>query len=291
MASHVSLTEGDITEALKKRYKSPEYAFLPQIRNQTGFGRVTRTADGVAMSLWPSRGLTLTGFEIKCYRGDWLSELKNPEKAEEIMQYCDFWYVVCPAPVNGHSVIQEGEVPATWGLMNVYESGTLKVIKTAPQLEAKEVSKKFLAAILRGVDGYCAPLAAVDKARERGVREGIESERKKSERESESYRIQIADLNRDIREFEKASGVSLRWQAGRMGKAVGLFLDGGARKAMEKQLFDLQHTARCINMQIEESLKHLKEANENNQAFDRVPEHERRSSQDDRDGGEGVLEV
>ena len=44
--------------------------------------------------VWPSRGLYLHGFEIKVHRNDWLRELKNPAKAEEIAGYCHFWWVV-----------------------------------------------------------------------------------------------------------------------------------------------------------------------------------------------------
>src|SRR5688572_18266988 len=78
---------------LAKRFAPSAYAFLPQLRNGTGFGR-TRTADAVAMSLWPSRGIYLHGFEIKVGRGDWLSELRQPEKAEEIARFCKYWSLV-----------------------------------------------------------------------------------------------------------------------------------------------------------------------------------------------------
>ena len=61
------MNEGGVFEALKTRYNSPEYCLLPQVRNSTGYSSKVRTADAIAMSLWPSRGLTLTGFEAIWY--------------------------------------------------------------------------------------------------------------------------------------------------------------------------------------------------------------------------------
>ena len=61
------MNEGGVFEALKTRYNSPEYCLLPQVRNSTGYSSKVRTADAIAMSLWPSRGLTLTGFKAIWY--------------------------------------------------------------------------------------------------------------------------------------------------------------------------------------------------------------------------------
>ena len=101
-----SFTASDIEDLLSNRFCAPAWAFLPQVRNGTGFLNVTRTVDAIAMGLWPSRGLYMHGFEIKVRRGDWLNELRNPEKAEEIGQFCDFFWVVAPK-----EVIKFEEVP------------------------------------------------------------------------------------------------------------------------------------------------------------------------------------
>lgn len=106
------MTAEDIERELIKRYPSGEYAYFSQVRNGTGFSAETRTADAMVLSLWPSRGLELYGFEIKVRRSDWLSELKNPKKADELSQYCDYWYIVTPS-----GIVEIGELPATWGLM------------------------------------------------------------------------------------------------------------------------------------------------------------------------------
>jgi len=82
------VTEADVLDALRYRHRPPAWAFLEKVRNGTGYQRDARTADAIAMSVWPSRGLTLHGFEVKVVRGDWLRELRDPEKADEFFKYC-----------------------------------------------------------------------------------------------------------------------------------------------------------------------------------------------------------
>ena len=78
-----------IEDALRFSFPEDQYALLFEVRNSTGYGKRIRSADALAMSLWPSRGLELIGFEIKRSRIDWLKELSQPEKAEEICRFCD----------------------------------------------------------------------------------------------------------------------------------------------------------------------------------------------------------
>ena len=80
------MTASAIINALAAKFKAPEYAFLTEVRNSVGFSSKVRTADAMAMSLWPSRGLYMTGFEVKVSRADWKKELEQPEKAEELAQ-------------------------------------------------------------------------------------------------------------------------------------------------------------------------------------------------------------
>ena len=59
------ITAQHILEALGNEYVGDAYAFLSQLRNGTGYGKSTRTADAISMCLWPSRGLEIEGYEIK----------------------------------------------------------------------------------------------------------------------------------------------------------------------------------------------------------------------------------
>src|SRR3990167_7665245 len=43
-----------VFQLLRERYPSPAWAFLEEVRNQTGFGRTIRTPDALPMSLYPA---------------------------------------------------------------------------------------------------------------------------------------------------------------------------------------------------------------------------------------------
>jgi hypothetical protein len=162
------MTEKDIADLIEKKYTGDAYAFLPQVANGTG-GHKERTADALVMSLWPSRGLHLYGFEIKVSRGDWLGELKKPEKAESIAQYCDFWYVVAP-----EGIANVEEVPPNWGLMCPSANGLcLQIKKQAVELKPKDISKVFLAALLRKASATITPEARTIEAYNKGRKEGM----------------------------------------------------------------------------------------------------------------------
>lgn len=141
------LSEGQLVALLRQRYPSPQFAFFAGVRNSTGYARTVRTADALAMSLWPSRGLALHGFECKSARHDWLRELGDPEKADEIAGYCDFWWIVA----GGDNVVKldTDNAPPTWGVLVPNAKGTLRVVREAKPLEPKPLTRQFLAAVLR----------------------------------------------------------------------------------------------------------------------------------------------
>src|SRR5512137_2876743 len=81
-----AVTEATVYAAIQRMFKAPAFILLAGVRNQTGYTRRVRTADALAVSVFPSRGLYAVGFEIKTDRGDWRRELADPEKSEEIMR-------------------------------------------------------------------------------------------------------------------------------------------------------------------------------------------------------------
>src|SRR3990167_2764101 len=117
------MTTAEVMFALSKKYDHESYAFLPEVRNSTGFSGAVRTADAIVMGLWPSRGIELEGFEIKTSRQDWMNEIKQPDKSDAIAKYCDRWWLV----IGDEKIVKDGELPATWGLMVPGKNNTLKV--------------------------------------------------------------------------------------------------------------------------------------------------------------------
>lgn len=234
--------EFSVEGALRHRFRQPEWAILFEVRNRTGYGAVTRTADAIAMSLYPSRGLEIVGIEIKKSRGDWLAELRQPDKSAEIQQYCDRWFVA----VSSDHIVGPGELPKTWGLLT--PRGSRLIVKVeAPRLKSKPINRAFLASLMRN--------AHVNNASGAEIQHAVEIEREKlriehkSDREAERSRVnrQFDELNRAVIEFEKASGVSIRhaWDMPKIGEAVSFIRNGGL-EAKEKELRRFADSAESI---------------------------------------------
>lgn len=148
-----------IETLLRETYCQPEWCIFFEVGNGTG-NNARRWADAVAFNCFPSRGLEINGFEIKTSRGDWLREMKQPEKAEPVFQYCDKWWLV-----TTENVVKDGELPIVWGHKE-WRDGKLRTVKMAPQLESpKAVTRTFMSACMRAAMKYDDRRlkAAVDK--------------------------------------------------------------------------------------------------------------------------------
>lgn len=204
----------EIRQRLRAYHEGPEWVIQFEVGNSTG-GHVKRHADAVAMSIWPSRGYKIFGYEIKVSRSDWLSELKNPQKAEEVGQYCDAWFIVSPP-----DIVNEVEIPDTWGWM-VPAGKSLRIRKQPVVKKVTELSRGFVAAMLRRGHDDVDHIVA-DKVRrlrlddEKTIRERVE-------RELQGRSRQYTDLKKAVEEFEEQSGIKIdRYGGGNIGKKVKL---------------------------------------------------------------------
>jgi len=195
-------TESSMTRLLEKRYAPPHYAFLSQVRNGTGFQRRTvRTADGLAMSLWPSRGIHLNGFEIKVSLADFKKEVSTPEKAEDIAQHCHFWWIVAP----NTKVAPLEMMPPGWGLLILDDAGEKLVVAKEALLNKDPVTPDWLmiASILRNASESMIPLATLKEYKEKfedGVR-ASEAARTKHQLESMGQRAkELVEKEQALRE-------------------------------------------------------------------------------------------
>lgn len=154
-APEVKWTERMMLDLIHERYSKvnpgngPRYVVAEHVRNQCGFGGYwgtgpLRTADAMAVDLWPSSSHLIHGFEVKVSRSDWLTELKDPEKAEAFKPYCDHWWLVVP-----DADIVRSDLPLGWGLLAVAPNGALRVRKQAPKLDRQPMPFEMTAAWLR----------------------------------------------------------------------------------------------------------------------------------------------
>jgi hypothetical protein len=232
---------------LSKKYAAPMYAFMPQLRNGTGYRSTVRTADAIAFSLWPSRGLYLHGFEIKVNRGDWLNELRNPAKAEEHAQFCQYWSLVI-----AEGIADPMEVPLGWGLIVASKDGELTEVRKAPDREPAPLSTPFIAAMFRNVNESIAFLKPsyvhVDDIEAR-VASRSRSAPRQATRHERICRETLKDLEETVRKFEEASGVSIDgYDSERVGKAVEAVLRIGADQILSNLQASIDRAQQSIDV-------------------------------------------
>jgi hypothetical protein len=258
-AARSAWTTEQVVTALRTRYAAPAFALLTEVPDGTG-GQKVRTADALAMSLWPSRGLTLHGFEVKASRGDWLKELALPSKAERFWRYCDYWWLA----VGDAGLVKEAELPPTWGLL-APRGDKLQVVREATVLTPEPIDRAFLAALFRKVgEAACSPEELQQKliaARE----EAITLHRSSIERDVKHLREDHAALLTKVRDFETASGITIaeRWgtAAADVGRAVRLVLDGeAATKSARKNIEWMRNCMRQIDGELSKVLDGPREA-------------------------------
>lgn len=158
LALPVKFTERHMLDLLQARYDVPygngnRWVGAEHVRSHAGFD-ARRTADYISMDLWPSKGLQLHGHEVKVSRSDWLTELRDPSKADEFKRYMDRWWLVVP----DRSIVRD-DLPDGWGLMDV-SAGRLRVVVQAPKLDPLPVPKHLLATMLRATAVTAARRAA-----------------------------------------------------------------------------------------------------------------------------------
>jgi hypothetical protein len=197
----------NVWNALRRRYKTPEWALFSEVRDKLGWAG-KGSCDALAFGLWPSRGMAMLGFEIKTDRGDWLRELKKPEKAERFATLCDEWWVVTTPDV----IRDESELPSGWGWLYLAKRGrivakNLKVKRAAtPKPNHPELPREFIAALLRRAHAMTEEGDLIKAAREEGYDNGFEEGRKKNEAASEIrvLKSQVSAAQREVKLYEQA---------------------------------------------------------------------------------------
>jgi hypothetical protein len=201
------MNSGEVVSALRVHFPKDAYALLEQVGNGTGYN-VSRHADALVMSLWPSRGLDITGIEVKVSRADWKRELDKPDKAEPIAKYCDFWAIAAP-----QGLIDPLTLPEPWGLLEACPKAdgfVIKVVKRAERLEPKAIDRAFLAGILRQAQTPETALQTIrNEERERATEAAKEAVDYLSDVKTRALQSDLSTLKERVADFETATGIPL----------------------------------------------------------------------------------
>lgn len=239
-------TEGELLAMVDRRCSPPAWACFTHVPNATG-GRHTRTADALAMSLWPSRGLEVHGFEVKTSRADWLRELKKPDKSIPIQKHCDRWWIV----VGEKDMVdlEAGELPPTWGLLAPRGAKLFQVVE-APKLEPEPLDRLFVAALLRKAHAMVDSPAVVQRIRadlevqyEEAAKSGEDHTTSllRSENKSLTERLQAYE------EAEKLAGFKIgHWRIREYGQLIGLLQQSGGLERLRRQLCVAEQNAQSV---------------------------------------------
>lgn len=259
-----------IREALADKFSHPHYITLFEVRDSTGFDS-TRSADAISIGMYRSRGREMTGFEIKVSRSDWLRELKQPEKAEEIGKFCEWFYLV----TSDGSIARIDEIPTPWGWM-VLKGEKLKVLKKPERMKALPPDRHMLCSLLYSVRAQS--IADIEKQIQEAVKERVKSEHGGLKYDLEQAEEKSKRLEQIIREYETASGLNIRsgWMhPAKVGAAVHRLMNEA--NVMERYKEDLKHVAgraRDIAEAVERQLAELeKEAQPAQQQLSVTTEH------------------
>jgi len=146
------VTEREVLDKLNFRYSKFDgngvrYARAEHVKMNVGHSSY-RTLDHVAVDMWGGfSGPVIHGHEVKTSRADWLTELRDPLKAEAFRPYVDYFWLV----VSDRDIVKKDELPAGWGLMAAY-GDTARVVVQAPRnLEVEPMSRGMQAALSRAV--------------------------------------------------------------------------------------------------------------------------------------------
>jgi hypothetical protein len=202
------ISEATILGLLHKRYvaamgMSRRYAVANHVGTSTGGAR--HIADCVVFDLWPSK-LAFHGFEIKCSRSDWLSELRNPYKAESIKRYMTTWSLI----VANRGIVKEGELPEGWGLL-VVSGPALRTVSAPPTLWPEPMPPQLTAAFARALQRTAAAPESIEFQRRTydaqftqlgAIARHYEGLAAQERRAAARYRDEIMALRAKIRELD-----------------------------------------------------------------------------------------
>ncbi|KKM71668.1 hypothetical protein LCGC14_1428300 [marine sediment metagenome] len=145
-------TAKEVLDVLEKRHQPPEWIFIRELRIGTGYtGRAWNSKqgvyiDGFALNCYPSKSMQRIAYEVKVGRGDFLKEIKTPEKREPFMRYANQFFFVTPV-----GLVKPHEIPDEVGLIEIHGDGFWKIKVKAPYRRTERPGWPLVASIARSL--------------------------------------------------------------------------------------------------------------------------------------------
>lgn len=230
------MTDREVTLQLKaaliRRFAWPEWVTCAEVLCGT------RSIDYVAVHTWGAP--ELLGFELKASRSDWLREMRQPEKADQVFGQLDRFWLVTAA-----SVTTLQEVPPTWGWLTLQADGRLRAAKPAQKIARLPLDQVFVAGLMRraraGADDQDR-LAELKAARESAHAEGRKFERDHSKYSQE---VDAAELD-GARRLRAAYGYDLYQAIERAPRIKELLAGGRAEQRLQQLLESARQVAEVL---------------------------------------------
>jgi hypothetical protein len=173
---------------------SLSHVVIEEVAPGTGWSAANRWADVLALSVWPSKGMTVDGYEIKASRADLKKELADPSKHQAVARYCDTWTLV----VWDETVLLDDGIPEWWGILTTIE-GTdetreLKEVRKAQKREPEPWPRAFVCSLVRNAFQQSPGAAYVARACVEAARRGRDDGRRAAESETYNLLAPLASL-------------------------------------------------------------------------------------------------
>lgn len=195
------LDKNDILRILYRGYFGNNYLIVEEVGTAYRLG--VRYLDYVVMDMSIKRGLHLHGIEMKRSRADWYNELKNPQKGETAMQYCDYFWLL----TVGEDIVKEEEIPDRWGWMEI-KNGRNVIRKEAKQLDPIPLSRYFFGRLINRAScklGY----VRIDSIKDNFVTVGWDSKKAAVLLEAAKIQHEYDKLLKKLVEYKEETGIDL----------------------------------------------------------------------------------
>lgn len=142
-------------------YVGRQFVIAEKVATSPGAFAGDRIADAIVLDTWGTPYADRTererahsrwgahqsvhGFEVKVSRGDWLTELADPEKAAAWVRYCHYFWLVAA----DRSIVRD-DLPNGWGLLVPAGAGLRAAVK-AQRRDVEPMPTPVVVSIARAV--------------------------------------------------------------------------------------------------------------------------------------------